>query len=152
MMYVTDCAWRVLAFNDAFADMFQGRQVPDNTARWMLLTAEGRRTLLDWQMTWAPSVAAQVRTTLAENPDNETLKGLDRELRQDPVIGPIYTLGTDASIAPDGVNRRLHHPLRGPGLAKMVASAPFSAPGARAIIVIFEPDSDDQRSGLPHSP
>ncbi|MEJ8640111.1 XRE family transcriptional regulator [Streptomyces sp. MS2.AVA.5] len=152
MMYVTDSAWRVLAYNSAFADMFAERRVPRNTARWMLLTEEARRTLLDWQTAWAPSVAAPVRTAFAENPDNEALKELDNDLRQDPIVGPIYTQGQDASIAPDGVDRRLHHPLHGPGLAKMVASAPFSAPGARAVIVIFEPDSDGQRSDLPHPP
>ncbi|MFD9223538.1 XRE family transcriptional regulator [Streptomyces sp. NPDC060064] len=141
MMYVTDLAWRVLYFNRAFADMFEGRQVPENTARWMLLTEEARTTLVDWEATWAPSVAAQLRTAYAEHGNNETLAALDRDVRADKAAGPIYTEGSDASIAPDGVDRRLRHPLLGPGLAKMVASTPFAAPGARAIVVIFEPDA-----------
>jgi hypothetical protein len=68
------------------------------------------------------------------------LRQLDKEVRADPVAGPIYSNPELASIAPDGVVREFHHPLHGPGIAKLVASAPFASPGARAIIVIFEPD------------
>ena len=140
MMYVTDLAWNTLAYNSAFADMFLGRQVPANTARWMLLTEEARHTLKGWRGIWAPSVSAQLQAALVEHPDNDVLQQIDKEVRADPVAGPIYSHPDVASIAPDGVIRPFHHPLYGPGITKLVASAPFSSPGARAIIVIFVAD------------
>ncbi|MEU6355969.1 XRE family transcriptional regulator [Streptomyces sp. NPDC047072] len=140
MMYVTDLAWNMLAYNSAFADMFHQRQVPQNTARWMLLTEEARHTLKGWRRIWAPSVSAQLQAAIAEHPDNEVLQKIDKEVQADPVAGPIYRRPDVASIAPDGVVRPFHHPLYGPGTAKMVASAPFSSPGARAIIVIYAGD------------
>ncbi|MEU5476808.1 MmyB family transcriptional regulator [Streptomyces mirabilis] len=140
MMYVTDLAWNTLAFNNAFADMFHNRQVPANTARWMLLTDEARHTLAAWHTVWAPSVSAQLQAALAEHPENDVLQQIDKEVRADPVAGPIYSAPEVASIAPDGVVRPFQHPLYGPGVAKLVASAPFSSPGARAIIVIYVPD------------
>jgi hypothetical protein len=140
MMYVTDLAWNTLAYNSAFADMFHNRQVPANTARWMLLSDEARHTLKGWHRIWAPSVSAQLRAALAEHSDNDVLQHLDKEVRADPVAGPIYTQPGLASIAPDGVVRPFQHPLYGPGTAKLVASAPFASPGARAIVVIFAPD------------
>ncbi|TQE33034.1 MmyB family transcriptional regulator [Streptomyces ipomoeae] len=140
MMYVTDLAWNTLAYNRPFEDMFAGHQVPANIARWMLLTEEARHTLATWETTWAPSVSAQLQAALAEHPDNDVLQQIDQVVRADPVSGPIYSHPHVASIAPDGVVRRFHHPLYGPGVAKLVASAPYASPGARAIIVIYEPD------------
>ncbi|MDX3165856.1 XRE family transcriptional regulator [Streptomyces scabiei] len=140
MMYVTDLAWNTLAYNAAFADMFHNRQVPANTARWMLLTEEARHTLKGWEGIWAPSVSAQLQAALAEYPDNVVLQQIDKEVRADPVAGPIYINPEVASIAPDGVCRPFHHPLHGPGIAKLVAAAPYASPGARAIVVIYEPD------------
>ncbi|MCG7202309.1 XRE family transcriptional regulator [Streptomyces arenae] len=142
MMYVTDLAWTVVAYNTAFADMFNSRQVPANTATWMLLTEEARHTLKGWRGIWAPSVSAQIQAALVEYPDNAVLQQIDDEVRADPVAGPIYSRPDVGSIAPDGVVRPFHHPLYGSGRVKMVASAPFSSPGARAIIVIFEADDD----------
>lgn len=137
MMYVTDLAWNMIAYNSAFADMFDQRQVPENTARWMLLTEEARCTLKGWRGIWAPSVSAQLQAAIAEHPDNEVLQEIDRDVQADPIAGPIYSRPDVASIAPDGVVRPFHHPLYGPGTAKIVASAPYSSPGARAIIVIY---------------
>ncbi|MFJ5779957.1 XRE family transcriptional regulator [Streptomyces sp. NPDC093094] len=140
MMYVTDLAWNLLAHNTAFADMFRDRAVPANTARWMLLSDEARHTLTGWRRIWAPSVSAQLRAALAEHTDNDVLRKIDQEVRADPVAGPIYRRPDVASIAPDGVARPFRHPLHGAGTVKLVASAPFSSPGARAIVVIFSAD------------
>lgn len=142
MMYVTDRAWRVTASNAAFAAMFRSGKVPENTARWMLLSAEARTTLMDWETTWGPSIAAQLRAAYVEHCGNREIAKLHKDVLADEVAGPIYALGVEASIAPDGVARRLNHPLYGPGLAKMVAATPISSPGARAITVIYEPDGD----------
>ncbi|MFF3957420.1 XRE family transcriptional regulator [Streptomyces sp. NPDC001890] len=150
MMYVTDLAWTLLAHNSAFADMFAHGVAPANTARWMLLTEEGRTTLMDWETTWAPSLSAQLQAALAENPSSEVLQKIDADVRADAVAGPIYNSVTTPSIAPDGVVRRLRHPLYGPGAAKMVAANPYASPGARMIIVIFEPEetAEDGRQDI----
>ncbi|MEU6277477.1 XRE family transcriptional regulator [Streptomyces populi] len=141
MMYVADLAWNTVAHNTAFADMFIGGEAPKNTARWMLLTDEGRTTLMDWETTWAPSLSAQLKAAMAEHPDNLDLRQIDAEVRADPVAGPIYLADSKPSIAPDGVVRRLRHPLYGPGLAKMVAATPIASPGSRLIIVMHEPEA-----------
>ncbi|MFG3156733.1 XRE family transcriptional regulator [Streptomyces sp. NPDC048219] len=148
MMYVTDLAWNVIAHNPAFAAMFVSGKAPQNTARWMLLTEEARTTLMDWETSWAPSLSSQLQAALAENAHSEDLRAIDADVRADPVAGPIYTAPGSPSIAPDGVVRRLNHPLYGPGIAKMVASAPYASPHARAIIVIFHPDDERANASI----
>ncbi|MER5985646.1 XRE family transcriptional regulator [Streptomyces sp. NPDC001787] len=149
MMYVTDLAWNLLVHNQPFADLFVGGLAPRNTARWMLLADEARTTLVDWESTWAPAVSAQVQAALAEHPINDVLRRLEDDVRADPQAGPIYSGCTEASIAPDGAVRRMLHPLRGPGTARMVAASPYASPGARMIIVMFESQTSPQLSSGP---
>ncbi|WP_328980560.1 helix-turn-helix domain-containing protein [Streptomyces canus] len=146
---ISDLAWNVLACNDEFVRMFprppgEEPALPErNLMRWMLLTPEAReRHLVGWEQHWAPFVAAQLRAALAAYPDNPDLQELDREADQDPVAGPIYRQHSVAHVHPDGDTRPMRHFGRGaPQLGKVTvcAAEPYSSPGARLHILLFEP-------------
>jgi len=139
--YITDQAANVLAFNDAFEWIFKDRIAPANTWRWMLLDPDGRRTLLDWKQSWAPVVLPQLRAAVAAFPDNETLQELDRDVRSDPVTGPMYIDVREAYVQPDGDVRRLFHwGLATAGWVEMRTAEPGGSPGARFMGLMFEPD------------
>ncbi|MDJ0344815.1 XRE family transcriptional regulator [Streptomyces sp. H10-C2] len=140
MAYITDRDWNVVDHNEAFSRMFLRRQVPHNTMRWMLTDAEARITLADWHTAWAPLLVAQLRAAVALDPESRTLITLHREVRADPVSGPIYeAAGGQAYIQPRAeAPRPLHHAELGPGWATMCAAGPFGSPGARCIIVLFD--------------
>jgi transcriptional regulator with XRE-family HTH domain len=139
--YVTDQGWDVVAFNDAAAWMFPGRIMPRNTMRWMLLSADGRRQLLDWKTAWAPVVLPQLRAAVGAYPDNKTLQELDEDVHTDPVTGPMYREVREAYQQPDGDRRRMYHAgLLCPGWVQMVTSEPTGSPGARHMGLIFKED------------
>ncbi|GAA3395101.1 XRE family transcriptional regulator [Streptomyces roseoviridis] len=139
MAYLTDASWNLLAHNRHFADMHPGRRVPANTLRWMLLDREARGTsLVDWDTVWAPLVLPQLRAALAARPEDATLRRIEREVRADPALGPMWE-ACGAHIHPDGDERPLHHALHGPGHVSICAAQPLTAPGARLIIMLFRP-------------
>ncbi|AKN75681.1 transcriptional regulator [Streptomyces sp. PBH53] len=163
--YINDVAWNVLAANDDFVRMFpqelgQPPQLPEqNLIRWMLLREDAREHhLVDWDK-WAERVSAQLRTAVAAHPDNEDLQQLDREVSEDPVVGPIYRSHSGPYIQPDGDTRRMRHagyaaPPGGIdrrdrccerhapsqlGKVTMCAAEPYGSPGARFFLLVFEP-------------
>lgn len=142
MAYVTDRAWDLLMHNDAFARMFPGRRVPQNTMRWMLLEEDARTVLGDWSTSWVPLVVPQLRAAVAALPDDETLLRLEADVRADPVVGPLYDRPGDPSIHPDGDDRPLNHPELGPGWVSLCASEPLSSPRARSMVLVFTPSQE----------
>ncbi|MCX3061190.1 MmyB family transcriptional regulator [Streptomyces beihaiensis] len=138
MAYVSDASWDLLAWNQAFADLFPDHRPPMNTMRWMLLDPQARCTLVDWSTTWAPLLLPQLRVALASRPDDEVLIQIEKEVVADPEAGPLYEAGGSA-IHPDGDERPLLHSRLGPGWATMCAAQPLTTPGARFMILIFHP-------------
>lgn len=164
--YVNDLAWNVLAANDDFVAMFPqdpgtAPRLPEqNLIRWMLLREDAREHhLVDWEKRWAAPVAAQLRTAVAAHPDSADLQQLDKDVNDDPVVGPIYRNHNLAYIHPDGDTRVMRHagyqvPDGGPdtrdrccdehapsqlGNVTMCAAQPFGSPGARFFFLVFEP-------------
>ncbi|WP_208034891.1 helix-turn-helix domain-containing protein [Streptomyces cyanogenus] len=164
--YVNDVAWNVLAANDEAIRMFpQLRgQLPafpeKNLMRWMLLHEDAREHhLVDWEKQWAKPAAAQLRTAVAAHPDNEDLQLLDKEVSEDPVVGPIYRDHSIAHTHPDGDTRPMRHagyasPQGGTdhrdrccerhtrsqlGSVTMCAAQPLGSPGTRLCLLVFEP-------------
>ncbi|WP_055535256.1 helix-turn-helix domain-containing protein [Streptomyces graminilatus] len=164
--YVNDVAWNVLAANDDFIRMFP--QIPgekprlpeQNLIRWMLLREDAREHhLVDWEKRWATPVAAQLRTAVASHPGNDDLQQLDKEVSDDPVVGPIYRNHNIAYVHPDGDTRAMRHAGYAPapgtadsqdaccerhapsqlGNVTMCAAQPFGSPGARFFFLVFEP-------------
>ncbi|MFD7919568.1 helix-turn-helix domain-containing protein [Streptomyces sp. NPDC059740] len=164
--YINDLAWNVLAANDDFIAMFPQEpgttpRLPEqNLIRWMLLREDAREHhLVDWEKRWAEPVAAQLRTAVAAHPESEDLQQLDKEVNDDPVVGPIYRNHNIAYIHPDGDTRVMRHAgysvpqgcadsrdrcceRHAPsqlGNVTMCAAQPFGSPGARFFFLVFEP-------------
>ncbi|MEI5102484.1 helix-turn-helix domain-containing protein [Streptomyces sp. PmtG] len=134
--YVTDASWDMLAYNDACAAVFPGREVPLNIMRWMILSPVARELLLDWSTAWAPLLLPQLRGALATRPEDETLRQIEKEVLADPAAAPLY--GADKPyLHPDGDERPLLHSEKGPGWVTMCAAQPLTAPGARMMILVF---------------
>ncbi len=138
MAYVTDRSWQLVAHNTAFASLFPGGTPPKNTLRWMLLGPDARKTLGNWATDWAPFVLPQLRTALAARPNDTVLRDIETDVMADSHTGPLYEQGV-AYIHPDGDIRPLNHPEHGPGWVTMCAAQPMSAPGARLIVLMFQP-------------
>ncbi|RLU83056.1 transcriptional regulator [Streptomyces griseocarneus] len=137
MAYITDQSWRVLAHNEAFADLFPRREVPENTLRWMTLHPEARTVLTGWREHWIPVILPQMRAAVAALPHDETLAELKADVLADPVVGPLYTDGGQARVHPDGDERPLLHPVKGPGWVTMCSAGPHASPRARLMVLVF---------------
>lgn len=138
MAYVSDAAWNVLAHNDAWTTMFVDGVSPANTLRWMCLDPVARNvTLTDWETMWAPRVLPQLRAAVAARRDPQ-LELLEKEVLEDPVARKIYRTAT-TNIHPDGQERPLNHATLGPGWITMCSAQPEGSPGARLMILLFQP-------------
>lgn len=136
--YVADQAWNLIYWNAAFEAIFPGRVVPANTMHWMMLSPDGRRRLVDWPTQWAPQVLPQLRTAVMEYPENPTLRRLDREMRRDPVAGPMYRDCHQAYRQPDGDVRYLLHDALGERVRTTIAYAePAGRPGSRFMVLML---------------
>ncbi|MFH8794160.1 XRE family transcriptional regulator [Streptomyces sp. NPDC017941] len=138
--YVNNVQWDLVAYNQPFADIFEGGEPPENTMRWMALADEARDHILtDWETRWAPGILNQIRLAHIQHPENEALARLHRDVLRDKYTGPIYERNTEVYIHPDGDVRPLFHPRKGPGQITMVVSEPASARGARHVVLLFDP-------------
>lgn len=153
--YATSRSWDLLAWSPAFARIYEGREWPDNMMRWMLLSPDARGDaneperipiLTDWATAWAPYVLPQLRAARARFPHDETLAGIEKEVRADPLTGPLYEAREHANVHPDGSERPQWHPRGGPdgkgadGWVQICAAEPLGATGARIMGVIWTPD------------
>ncbi|MFJ5220164.1 transcriptional regulator [Streptomyces sp. NPDC088354] len=150
--YIHDVGWNLLAANDLFVRMFprepgKPARAPRNLMEWMLLDPRAREDhLIDWPTRWAPQVAAQLRAAVAAHPENETLRLLDKQVHADAVAGPIYRRCDLAYVHADGDTRPMRHwayPEPQSGQVTMCVAEPFSSPGVRFFILMFDPDDAD---------
>ncbi|MGA4846947.1 hypothetical protein ACOBQB_12035 [Streptomyces sp. G5(2025)] len=148
MAYVTDASWELLAHNEPFQAMFPDRQVPTNTMRWMLLDRVGREQLTDWRDSWAPMVLPQLRAALVARPDDEILRGIEKEVLADPELAHLYDID-GALIHPDGHERPLRHAVHGLGWVSICAAQPMTAPGSRLFILIYHPGTARKHARAP---
>ncbi|MFD5701262.1 MmyB family transcriptional regulator [Streptomyces lasiicapitis] len=145
--YVNNVQWDLVAYNQPFTDIFEGGTPPENTMRWMALADEARDYILtDWETRWAPGILNQIRLAHIQRPENHSLAQLHRDVIRDKYSGPIYERSTEVYIHPDGDVRPLYHPKRGPGHITMVVSEPASSRGARHVVLLFDPVSEDGES------
>ncbi|MGW4802980.1 helix-turn-helix domain-containing protein [Kitasatospora sp. NPDC004272] len=134
--YVTDQGWNLVTGNELFIRIFPDGIPPGNTMEWMLLSPDGRRTLKDWETSWAPLVLPQLRAAMVAYPENETLRRLNEMVRRDPVCGPMYQNSNAAYLNPDGDVRRLFHWGLGRVVSvRMNTAEPGGAPGARLMVL-----------------
>lgn len=146
--YVTDCAFNLLAHNQAFRDVFHGLAIPRNMLRWMLLSRDARNILGDWLTAWLPYLLAELRSVRKVLPDDPTLADIEREVLADTaLLGPLYETGARVHVPVDGNVRPLHHPKMGQGRATIL-KADVGA-GSRLMQIMFTP-GERAHARLPH--
>jgi hypothetical protein len=138
MAYITNHRWDVLAHNPRWPRMFPGGEAPANTMEWMLLHADARTILGEWETAWAPLVVPQLWSARAAYPGDTYLADLEKRVLDDPKAGPIYETFGDIYVDPDGSTRPLNHAELGPGWVTMCSSAPRSAPRCHTMALIWD--------------
>ncbi|WP_369360967.1 hypothetical protein [Streptomyces sp. cg2] len=141
--YICDYAGNILAYNEPFARMFPNRRVPVNSLWWILFSDDARnKVLMDWENSWAPVIAPQVRAAAAQHRDNPTLLRLTERCLADPRTRDLYK-GVPAGYAhPDGDERPLFHAELGPGWVNMCVSTPLSSPEIRLFLLMFRRNNE----------
>ncbi|MCW2904021.1 MAG: hypothetical protein JWO67_6286, partial [Streptosporangiaceae bacterium] len=142
MAYITSRNWTPLYWNPAFTTLFHRGQVPGNIMGWMAESAAAKEILVDWPRSWGPMIMPQLRAAHAAYPDDEILRRLVKNVRQDPLGGPIYDRGGETVVHPDGDERPFCHPVYGLGTVTMAASEPLGAHGARLMSLIYRRRGD----------
>lgn len=143
MAYVINVQWDLLAYNEQFAALFAGGVPPENPLRWIALSDEAREhTLTDWETRWAPPALSQLRFARIQNPGNRALAQLHQDVLKDRRAGPIYRRGAELNLHSADDVRPLRHPTKGPGTVTVLASEPESAPGARHVVLLFDPEGE----------
>ncbi|MBQ0850365.1 helix-turn-helix domain-containing protein [Streptomyces sp. BH-SS-21] len=140
MAYVNDRAYNLRMHNSAFTAMFPSGHPPANTMEWMLLSDEARDFCLEnWETEWGPYVMPQFRTALALHPDDPDLQRINERILHDKRALRLHEKAGLPYTHPDGDERPLRHARKGLGRATMILSQPFSSPGSRLMIVLFDP-------------
>lgn len=137
-VYITNYRWELVAYNPEFPRIFPGRQVPENTMEWMLLSPDARTTLRDWKTSWAPFVAPHVWSARAAHPDDQYLKNLEDRIIADEEAGPIYQDFGPIFVHPDGACRPFNHPEEGIGWVSLHVSSPKSSSNFITMTMIFD--------------
>lgn len=147
--YVMDCAFNLLAYNQAFRDVFHGLTIPRNMLRWMLLHPDARKILGDWLQAWLPYLLAELRSVRAGLADDPTLASIERDVLADrTTLGPLYETGARVHVPVDGNIRPMYHPkMKKDGWA-MILKADVGA-GCRLMQIMFTPGAKPH-TRLPH--
>ncbi|WP_329571505.1 hypothetical protein [Kitasatospora sp. NBC_01266] len=144
--YAVDAAWRVIAYNDAFADAFTGRRVPENMFKWMVW--EGRAQLPEHDRYWVRRVVPQLDSLLEEFPDQPELMEL-AQWTERTVGGPLRLAGR---TGPDGEIRPLIHGRYGFGSLWIGAATPMSSSGRVVFAHFYAGATPDEVRALLQSP
>ncbi|WP_308406858.1 MmyB family transcriptional regulator [Streptomyces sudanensis] len=128
MAYVSDRSWNLLAYNGAFAALFPGRRVPSNVMRWMAVEPEARSVLRHWETWWAPLVLPQLRAAIAADPEDPTLRGIEKEVLDDPVAAGVYG-SASAYVHPQGATGRCATRCTGPAGSACARRSRWPRPG-----------------------
>lgn len=143
MAYVINVQWDLVAYNEQFAELFTGGVPPENPLRWIALSDEAREhTLTDWETRWAPRVLSQLRYARIQYPGNRALAQLHQDVLRDRLAGPIYRHSAELNPHSADDVRPLRHPTKGPGTVTVLASEPESTPGARHVVLLFDPQGE----------
>lgn len=78
--FLTDRAWTIIGHNRAQRDWFPWVLDEPNVMRWAFLHGEAREQLVNWREDWASLFLALLRFAHAENPDNQAVRQLVRDI------------------------------------------------------------------------
>lgn len=144
--YVNDRDWNVLCWNEQVTRLFDGRPVPGNMMRWIMLDPHARTVLHEWDTYWAPAVVAELRAAHALHPESETLAKLVADVRADRLAGPVYEHQHLPYVQPQAdAPRPLLHPDPAVGLVwvYVCGAAIFGSPSARLMQFPLAPVDED---------
>ncbi|MGF1427153.1 hypothetical protein [Kitasatospora sp. LaBMicrA B282] len=136
--YAVDNSWRVLAYNDAFEELFADGRVPENMFKWMVW--EGREQLPEHSRYWVRRVVPQLETLLEEFPDQPELMELARWTER-TVGGPLRLAGR---TGPDGEIRPFIHARYGAGAMWIGAATPMTSAGRVVFAHFYEGASPEE--------
>ncbi|MEV5975116.1 helix-turn-helix domain-containing protein [Streptomyces sp. NPDC051921] len=147
--YIHDVEWNVIAHNDDFRRLFPGERAPSNMMRWLLLDPAARTELmLQWEARWAPAVMPHLRHAAGLHPQVPGLAGLERDVLDDPVAGPVYRRCASGPVPHfDGEELPFRHAVHGPGRLINCLAEPVSSPGGRLMIAFYTPDAPQVSGG-----
>ncbi|REK84511.1 XRE family transcriptional regulator [Streptomyces inhibens] len=142
MAYLTDGAYNVLAYNQLWADVFEGSP-PKNMLEWMMLNDQARGgpmvknpVLVDWGSQWAPCFVTQLKHVVEmSGGKNQQLNQMLTKVKADPRALRAYSSYADTPIHSDGACRPFHHPNEGRGYVRLF---PVSLVGSAATIMRLE--------------
>lgn len=142
IVYIQDRAFNVVVSSPAWRDMFPG-DPPENSMAWMLFSAEARSyTLIDWEA-WVIPIIATVVSKWADNPEDETLAAIYRQILRDPLTRPLLQRALrQARPHPAGARRRVRHALLGEGILTVYTAELAGSPGAWLVVCRFYADGE----------
>ncbi|WP_180989962.1 helix-turn-helix domain-containing protein [Streptomyces noursei] len=139
MAYLTDGAYNVLAYNELWAETFEG-DPPKNMLRWMMLddTARGgpeveNPVLMNWESQWAPYFVTRLEQVISMSGGrNKELNQLLKEMKADPRAVHAYSSYAGTPIHSDGAFRPFNHFRQGAGYVRLF---PVGVVGSTATIM-----------------
>ncbi|MFJ6771248.1 helix-turn-helix domain-containing protein [Kitasatospora sp. NPDC091257] len=148
--YLSNRCWDIELTNQAFRDVWAGRERPTNVLRYILLTETARDTvLLDWPEGWALPFLRQQRAALAASPWERGLVELQREVEdaayRDPVLRELMECSLDDEyIHPNGETRLINHHKWGPTQITLLMTRPLDAASGHRFVWMVPPKPVDQ--------
>ncbi|MGF1425513.1 helix-turn-helix transcriptional regulator [Kitasatospora sp. LaBMicrA B282] len=133
--YISDIAWNVVAHNSPSRELYPWVYQP-NIMRWSFLFPEAREQMVRWKEDWAAPFLAQIRTVAAQNPDNEQLKELVRDIMEGCPEAQELWDRHDYYVHPDGDVRYMRMPHGGDDKVpcRIMALAPLRNTKLRFIV------------------
>lgn len=138
--YLSDIAWNVIAYNDAFQELL-GPDRPENIMRWMVLDPAARERFLgQWDRYWLEPALRQLRFAHELHPNNASLAKLVADVHDDHLAGPIYAACSSEYTHPDGNTRPFRHAGQEAwGDLTICAAQPVGQPDKLMVILLFHP-------------
>ncbi|MET9611815.1 helix-turn-helix domain-containing protein [Kitasatospora indigofera] len=148
--YLSNRCWDIELTNQAFRDIWVGKELPTNVLRYILINTEAREdVLMDWETGWALPFLRQQRAALAASPWEPGLVELQRELddatRTDlPLRELVERSMEDEYVHPNGDTRLINHPQWGPTRITLLMTRPLDAASGHRFVWLVPPKPIDQ--------
>ncbi|MEE1823869.1 helix-turn-helix domain-containing protein [Streptomyces sp. BE20] len=148
--YLSNHCWDIELTNQAFREVWAGRELPTNVLRYILMSEEAREeVLLDWETGWALPFLRQQRAAMNTAPWAQGLIELQRELedtaRSDKRLRKLMKRSTDDEyVHPNGDTRLINHPKWGPTRITLLMTRPLDAASAYRFVWLVPPKPVDE--------
>ncbi|MFB8241678.1 helix-turn-helix domain-containing protein [Kitasatospora purpeofusca] len=148
--YLSNRCWDIELTNQAFRDIWAGKELPTNVLRYILMSKQAREdVLLDWDAGWALPFLRQQRAALNASPWEPGLVELQRELEDaadadKPLRKLMKRSMDDEYVHPNGDTRLIRHPEWGPTRITLLMTRPLDAASGHRFVWLVPPKPIDQ--------